>query len=221
MFRILILGDGQYDVGSEPTRLYASEDAKPALACLVHRLLGEPRQVHYKCVVFREYTRLHPENGDFRKTIASIETARLEKFNAVVILTDRDGDTKGTRLENICKGREEMAGKEYPRSAVGQAVEAFDAWMIPDGKALQAAGATGKESHTDPESLDGKNNDRDPKVLAIRYLDNCRSDELGEKYAKIAAVIDIDLLEKCCPKGFKPFSMEVKENLAPNLPADC
>ncbi|RPI63996.1 MAG: hypothetical protein EHM48_01545 [Planctomycetaceae bacterium] len=150
--------------------------------------------------------------------MAAIEIALVEKYNAIVILTDRDGDKKSQRLDNIRRGRDEM-GYEYPRSAVGQAVEAFDAWMVVDGNALQAAGATGKQSHTDPETLDGKNDDRDPKVLAMKYLGG--SDGLGKKYAAIAAALDIELLDKCCPKGFRPFGKEVKENIAPKLSPDC
>ena len=206
--RIVVLSEGPNEIGREREPIHAEDDL-PALPCLVHRLLGAPPHVKYRSDKLREVA--HVRHLD-KKVMAAMEKARVEKADALAVVVDRDGPGRANRrrLSQLQAGRNALPATLGVPCAVGVAVEAFDAWMIADKEALSAAPGDGKpQAHADPESLGpGK-----AKEHAQGQLGRARSD----KYAAIAAKIDLNLLKRKCPRGFKPFAQEVTDWIAPSF----
>ena len=214
--RLLILSDGPNELGS-----VLDEDltpsSLPALPNLVHRISHGHANVTYCCRQFKS-VRHAPGRGHkyAGKVKQAVRIAWEEEFDAVVIVVDRDRNHDSERIVPLRQGRDEMDAKPFPKCVVGMAIEAFDAWMVVDGKAVDAAGGDASRAHPDPEKLDGEEGTgRHPKDRAIELFGS-RSALTGA-YAKAAAVVDLDLLEKCCQKGFKPFADEVRERIAKPL----
>ena len=63
------------------------------------------------------------------------------------------------------------------------------------------------QAHDDPESL----RPRQAKAHAHKELGS----GLADKYATIAAQLDLDLLKRTCSGGFRPFAQEVTDRIAP------
>jgi hypothetical protein len=212
--RIVIYGDGEFELG-EPGKEYSASDDLPALPRLVHRLISEPYRARFTCRLFRKVSGAHGKGDRFeKKTMQAIREAKQQGFHAIVIAVDRDGHPASERLHPLAKGRDCMAGLGFPPCVVGAAVETFDAWMIADGKAIGAAGGDASKSHTDPERLSGKEGSgQHPKDRAMVLFGG--RDSLGERYSRVAAVLDLELLSRCCPAGFEPFAREVRERIVP------
>lgn len=220
-FKVLIYGDGAFELsphGEQP----------PAADVLVRRLLGDPEGVVVACADFKpvgharvaEVVTTVPGakvSAYARKVVQAITLAKLKGFRAVVILADRDRRPNAEVVVPLMQGRDSSSLRSgYPPCAIGVAVEAFDAWMIADGKAIKAAGGDAGKSHPTPENLDGKEGTGNhPKERAADVFGGQQS--LGEKYALVAKHLDIDLLRRCCPAGFAPFADEVRKHLAPAL----
>ncbi|HUU23082.1 MAG TPA: DUF4276 family protein, partial [Phycisphaerae bacterium] len=183
---------------------------------LVHRLLGSPDSIRYDCRPLRSVMHVHGKaRNDFaRKVKGAMRTAKLQGHKGVVVVIDRDREPDRKRIGALREGRDSMQADVPVPCAVGTAVETFDAWMIADPAAIRAAGGDASMSRPDPEKLDGRaETDRHPKVLATKAFGGRR--ELPQKYAEVAASVDIDLLRRCCPQGFAPFAAEVEERLLP------
>lgn len=223
MAKVLVIGEGPHELGhvfDEPLSL----DSLPALPRLIHRLLDEQADVSFVCRQFKpvgqsrvaDIVRDHAgakASALARKVVQAVAEARREGFQAVVILIDRDRWSDKERIAALRSGRD---SSNYSSCAVGTAVEAFDAWMIVDGKAISAAGGDSSKSHTDPEKLDGKESSgRHPKNRAAEIFGT--GSGLGVKYAMIAGHVRLDLLGKCCPDGFAPFAQDVRKRILPIL----
>jgi len=208
-----VYGDGEYDLG-QVGREYLPGDELPALPCLVNRILGHPKDATYTPMFFPKVQAAYGKGSKWgKKAMKAMFEAGESGFTAIVILIDRDGDSDAERVAPIREARNATLGVAVP-CAVGQAVEAFDAWMIVDGNAIRAAGGDAANTHTKPETLAGKEGSgRHPKDWAIRILKG--KDELAGKYAVVAAQVDMGLLERCCPDGFRPFAADVKKYLGP------
>lgn len=187
-----------------------------ALPRLVHRLLDNPESVEYECRSFKSVTHVPGKatNKFARKVKRAIQDAKLEGYDGVVVVIDRDREPDRDRIDVLREGRDDMQADGYTPCAVGTAVEAFDAWMIVDGKAISAADGDASISHTDPEKLDRtEGTGHHPKDRAARIFGTGRG--LGRTYAAVAAKVDIELLKRRCPQGFAPFAEEVAEHLVP------
>ena len=214
-FRIAVFGDGEFELGLIG-RDYRAGESLPALLCLVHRLLGEPKNVAYRSLLFRQVLEAHRGLDWYKKAKRAIWQAQREGYHAAVIVVDRDREATQKKNVPLRKARDEMFAAGFPPCATGVAVEAFDAWMIVDGRAVQEAGGDGTNCHGSPEGLDGKEGSgRHPKDWAGKLLGGHAG--LGAKYAIIASKVDLELLRECCPKGFAPFAAEVCGRLAPLL----
>ena len=209
-----MLGDGPNELDRDWGHLLEA-DRLPALPRLVHRLLGEPAGAKYDARLFRRIEHVRGKGDVWRKKAeAAISLAQEHGFDAVVIVVDRDRDSKGGKCRPVFDGRDGMPGLGYPPCAVGCAIETFDAWMIADGKAVGAAGGDAARSHPSPESLDQEEGTGGhPKDRAIELFGSGR--ELTGAYAKVAAHVDLDLLEKLCPEGFAPFAEDVRDRIGP------
>jgi len=192
-----------------------SPEKLPALPRLVHRLLDEPEGAEYKVGLFRQVAHNRGKGkAPEKKAKAAVLLAKQGGYHAVVIVRDRDRKRTADRLDPIKQKRESVLGSCLPACAIGLAVETFDAWMIADGKAVGAAGGDAARSHPSPESLDQEEGTGGhPKDRAIELFGSSRA--LTAAYADIAAHVDLDLLEKLCPKGFAPFAEEVRERIGP------
>ena len=88
--------------------------------------------------------------------------------------------------------------------------------MIADAHAVASAGGDRGGCPPHPESLSGKESTGNhPKDVAGRIFGS--KSGLGVKYAIVAANMDTDVLYRCCPEGFRPFSREVSDRIAPIL----
>jgi len=216
-FRVAVYGDGEYELG-EPNQEYASGDDLPALPRLIHRLLGQPEDVSYTPLLFRKVRGGKGKEGKWeKKAKRAILDAERRRFQAVVIVVDRDRQPSRERLDPLKRARDQMSAEGPAPCAVGLAVETFDAWMIADGKAIEKAGGDPSRSHPDPEKLSGKEGSGDhPKERAYEILGP--PNVLGGKYAVVAAAADLQFLEQRCSKGFKPFAADVRRCLKPVVP---
>lgn len=207
---VLVFGEGKHELGDELGVALTAEQL-PALPRLIHRLLGEPENVRYTCEPLKALPAAHGSGRKFaKKTAAAVRRAQDNGFTAVVVLIDRDRQPDRDRLGALTEGRSHVEGVQYPPCAVGAAVEALDAWMITDGAAVKAVGGNAARCHPSPESMDGtEQTGNHPKVRATEILGK----GLGEKYAAIAGVVNLELLEKRCPKGFKPFADDVRDRI--------
>ena len=211
---IWVLGDGPNEIAREWDHLLESGQL-PALPRLVHRLLGEPARAKYELRLFRRIEHVRGKGDVWRKKAeAAIALARERGFDALVIVIDRDRQSRGGKCRPVSDGRDGMAHLGYPPCAVGCAIETFDAWMIADGSAVGAADGDAARSHPDPESLDQEEGTgRHPKDRAIELFGSAGA--LTAAYAQVAAHVDLNLLEKLCPRGFAPFAAEVWERIGP------
>jgi hypothetical protein len=224
--RVLVLADGPHELGS-PRDWGRSLDqaALPALPVLVHRMAGEPSGVRYVCGKFGDEARIHGRS--LPQTVADYASSKCRKnatgavvkawedgFAAVVVVIDRDRKSPTCTILPIKAGRDAAVQIIGLPCAVGCAIEAFDAWMIADGKAIGAAGGDASISHPEPEKLKEKEGTgQHPKYRAMRIFGGGQG--LGAKYAQVASAVDIDLLKTACPDGFAPFAKEVEERLLP------
>ena len=212
--RIAIYGDGRHELGRNLGR-ELSPDSLPALPELVHRLLRSPSHLTYTPKSFPAVPPVHGRGRKYaRKAQRAIREAGRLQFAAAAILIDRDRQPDAKRIVPLREGRDALMYGGFPACAVGMAVEAFDAWMIADAKAAEAAGGDPAKSHPSPESLDGREGSgKHPKDVAAEVFGSAKG--LGGKYAVVAANVDLSRLEEACPKGFKPFADEVRGRIGP------
>ena len=210
--QVLVVGEGAHEVGREG-------DACPPLACLIRRLLDEPADTQFDCHCFQWKDLKHTVGRgkrSMKKVMWAIKQAYTgkhlgKKFDAVVILADRDRLSPKERAEQLVQGREEMNNSteaQYPPCAVGVAVEAFDAWMICDQSAIRAAGG-------DPDKFTSRPEDeKKPKEKAADIF-NCNPNGtgLGEYYPTVAREADLQQLRERCPNGFGAFADDVQSHL--------
>ncbi len=213
--KIAVFGDGAHELrGISAGSGVANETA--ALCRLVARIAGAPDHIEYVCIPFKKAGPVHGKavNDFSRKTKGALFRAKREGCQGAVILIDRDRKPDSQRVKALREGRDALGDVLYPPCAVGTAIETFDAWMIVDGKAIGAAGGNASIPYGEPEKLGGtEGTGKHPKDRAIEIFGG--AGELPEKYAAVADSVDIDMLKKQCPKGFKPFAEEVEQRVAP------
>ena len=213
--KVLVLGEGAHELGHRLNEPLSVEDLL-ALPSLIERLLNSPKTACYECRPFRLVGRARGGRARSykRKVMNAIEQASIKGFAAVVILIDRDRQPDKDRIGALAAGRDSVLRAGSPPCAVGTAVETFDAWMIADGKAIGGAGGDQSRSHPSPEKLDGREQSgRHPKDVVERIFGGRAG--LARKYAIVAAEMDLALLEKCCPNGFRPFAEEIRRWVEP------
>ncbi len=160
---------------------------------------------------------VHGKGHKFKKkVIRAVREARRRGFAALAVVVDRDREPDSERIDALQAGRDSVKGSGLPPCAVGTPIETFDAWMICDAEAIAAAGGDPDKAPSAPESLTGKKGSVEhPKTVANRVFGTSGGTGLGEKYADVAAKIDLRLLDRSCPQGFAPFAAEVRERIGP------
>jgi hypothetical protein len=211
--RILVYCEGKNEHGRCWDKEHIGMDHPGALPKLVNKLLPDTTDWHFCC---RPWQKVKAPRGKgallARKTMVAMQRGRLDEFDAVVIVMDRD--RKKSRLTDLTAGREKGSNdvsSPFVPCAIGVAVETFDAWMIVDGNAVNEAEGDGSNTHGDPESLDGKEDSGNhPKAWAKRIF----GDALTGAYTAVAQHVDVTMLQQRCPKGFGAFADDVKVHLS-------
>ena len=215
---VFVFAEGPHEIGRRYGLPVPVDEELPALPRLVHRLLGEPKGVQFACHPLKNVGPVHGLGSKLaKKVIRAIRMADKQGAAGAIVAVDRDRRPDSERIVELRKGRDKaLEDRSLNVScAVGSPVEAFDAWMIADGKAMAAVGTPATPNpHASPESLAGKpGSDQHPKDHACTQLGG--GAELGRAYAVIARQVDLSFLERACPQGFRPFADEVRANLWP------
>ena len=198
--RVLLVAEGVHELGDE--------QVEGALSVLVRRLLD--RQVTFTCIkVSSPEVELYMRPGkgldNQKRALGWVRYAREQKcFDAIILIIDRD--EKRQRQEGLDAAQEEP-DLAFPR-ALGTAIEAFEAWMLADEKALSKALGLTVQRQPDPESI--------PRPKGICEAFPRGGARLRDVYARIAQVTDLATIEKRCPKGFGPFAQRVRALASPS-----
>jgi hypothetical protein len=221
--KVLVISEGPHELGHKHD-VFLDDGELPALPILVRRLVEARVAMSFTCRPLKTVGKARVNDivkttvearaaGLARKVLQGLTEAKIDGFDAVVVLIDRDGDPDSKRLVPLQRGRDSHWAR-IPVCAVGTAVETFDAWMIADPGAIEKAGGDKSKHRPDPEKLNGKEGtDKHPKDWAAKIFGGGKG--LGEAYATVAAHVDIEHLRKSCPKGFAPFADDVRARILP------
>jgi hypothetical protein len=193
----LLIAEGAGELGDEYESLVG------ALETLIRRLLPDvPIDIETDRVSSSRVRGFHGKGGRlFKRAVAWLREAKKCGFAALILVVDRDGEKD--RVGQISRAQE--SDLVQLSRAMGIAIEAFDAWMLADERALTTALGYTVDRQPDPESI------ADPKesVRALRSQAGL-DPSLPELYANIAHQIGLDLLAQRCPGGFAPFAERVR-----------
>jgi hypothetical protein len=222
--RLLLVSEGQLDVGTSGRRQSAGDDGddrRGAVSVLVRRLLEEKlgrdvadREIERE-VLPRVHARSDQVSGYPRKVLLAITEAALRGCTSVAIVVDRDRTPGGSRLAELRAGRTLAETNGVPlayRTALGVAVEMVEAWLLADEQALNEVlrPAPPAEAISDPEQLaGGPRTDSYPKTVFRKLVE--RGEGPDAPYDQVAARLRIELLERRCRVGFAPFADEVRQ----------
>lgn len=187
--RVLLVSEGESELGG-------------ALETLVKNLGLTEADITCDRVSRQSLHAVHGKGkGYFKRTVRWMLEAQKNGYDGLILVIDEDG--KPERIQEIKEAQEHLTNKIAGlRGACGVAVRSFDAWMLTDEKALTEGLGRTVNCQSDPER------NRDPK----KAFDELANSDLprGELYAAIAEKIDLELLEKRCPKGFAPFAGRIR-----------
>ncbi len=196
MTRALLVAEGAHELSG-------------ALEELVAKLTGLRFDVSCKQIRDIE-VRVHIPRGRFpgfsRRFLGWISYAQEQQFDVLIAIIDEDGEPR--RHAEI---DEAQANQDFElRHAFGVAVQAFDAWMLADEKALSRVLKTNIAKVGSPERL------KDPKSHFLNLRDKCGvTESVRELYKRIAEEVDAALLVSACPTGFQPFADRVRHLFPP------
>ena len=184
--RVLVVGEGPHE--------------ERALPVLVRRLHPAVTETPFDYV--RNGRRVHGKGaGLFKKAVGWMLDAAIRHCDALVFLTDEDGDH--SRLRQMDEAQQ-WRGSDIPR-ACGVAIRTFDAWFLADETALQVVLGGRVDRQPDPEQT------TDPKARCKGLLEqSSQVNSLGDLYGQVAQRTAIDTLSARCPKGFAPFAGRVR-----------
>lgn len=187
--RILIVGEGKHE--------------NAALGELVRRIAGDGHQFAFRPIQSCPVRWQGQGGGTFKRAVAWMVAAGEDRYDAVVVLVDEDGDAERVRQMNQAQAH--TTKSRLPR-AVGVAIRTFDAWMLADEVALSQALRKTVPTQRAPE------NNPKPKEACERLRDaHAPNLGLAEMYASVAARVRVDVVAKRCPRGFAPFAKRVRE----------
>lgn len=139
--------------------------------------------------------------GFFKRAVRWILEAKKRDFDALVLVIDEDGYPD--RISELDQAQsEEAATAGFPR-CLGIAVRSFDAWMLADERAIAAVLGYVVPAQGAPEE------NHHPKEDCAKLLSGKFSQ--ADFYARIAATVNVQLLESRCPKGFGVFADRLRK----------
>ncbi len=187
--RVLVVSEGPHEQAG-------------ALENILKKLGGEHTAFESDRIANNHIHAIHGKGkGFYKRALRWIGEAEKRKCNALVFLIDMDGEEN--RIQDIQEAQTSSMFS-LPR-ALGVAIQAFDAWMLADEKALSHVLGYIVQRQPDPETI------RDPKQACMNLL-NESPEAMAQRdmYARVASKIDITVLTERCQKGFKPFAENVK-----------
>ena len=192
--RLLIVSEGTSELGG-------------ALETFVRRLLEIEFAADFRKI--SDSRALHWQGkglGHFKRAVKWLMYAHREKYDAVVIVIDRDRPS-GRKEDPVQQYRDAQATDLAPiRRALGVAIRTFDAWMLADEVAFARVVGRTVAQQPDPESI------KEPKVVCRQLRDQHGSSlSLQDLYTKIAETARFEILETRCSKGFAPFADRVRQ----------
>jgi hypothetical protein len=188
--KVLLVSEGKHELGG-------------ALEALVRRLAASELELHHAKVSEGSiHTHRGKGQGFYKRAVRWLLEARKRGYEAIALVIDEDGHPE--RAAELTEAQQ-YSGVDFPR-AFGIAIQAFDAWMLADERALTSV--LGCPVHRQPAPEDLAN----PKQ-ACRDLLAASNESFSqtEMYARIAALVDLSLLEERCAKGFAPFADRVRQ----------
>jgi len=202
--KILIVGEGP----SEGVRKESPSEWVGALPALVQKIAKVEFSHDLKKISDRAVPRLHGTgNGYFKRSLEWMREAQKSGYDAIVLVVDQDD--KQERVREVKRAQEDMTIATI-RRALGVAIHKFDAWILADEKALS------KVLQVTVQTLPAPEENPDPKETCKQLLDEHQSTlGLANLYAAVAEQIQVDTLEKKCPRGFAPFAKRVRACLGP------
>ncbi len=184
--RVLVVGEGPHEEG--------------ALPMLVRRLQPAATETPFDFV--KNGRRVHGKGrGMFKKAVGWMLDAHLRQCDALVFLTDEDGDrSRRSQMEEA----QAWMGTRLPR-ACGVAIRNFDAWFLADETALTAVLGVHIDRQPDPEQMP------DPKRHGQTLLGKSEAMEsLGHLYEQVSKQVELATLSQRCKDGFAPFAERVR-----------
>ncbi|NNM88981.1 MAG: DUF4276 family protein [Phycisphaerae bacterium] len=146
--------------------------------------------------------------GYYKKAVRWLLEAEKRGCAALILLVDNDRSPG--RSAEIDRAQSQIEISTIPR-AMAVAVEAFDAWIFADEKALSKAVGHAVQTQPHPEKVDH------PKKHLETLLQQLDRSPSAELYSQVAQMIDLSVLEKRCPRGFAGFAQRVRA-IAPRRP---
>jgi hypothetical protein len=202
--RVLLVSEGSHEG-------HPAEENPQALRAIVRRIL--PGSASYEWLDVHDLPRGNPfpgkGGGHFKLALKALKYAMDKGVDALVCITDAD-----RRHERI-KGFDEAQDSDrlkLPR-ALGIPVEAFDAWILADHKALGDALGVALSLLPSPEALDGgKGSARHPKQVCRALMQQHKwKGSQAEFYEAVCDCADLEVIAARCPKGFLPFLQRLRK----------
>ena len=221
--RVGFLSEGATELAFAPGAL--GDEAWPragALVILVERILGV-RGSTEPCAP--PFPRGAGAGWILKRGAAHLQDVARMGASAAVVLVDADG--KGAERLRALRALRERAVARNPRlaipTAVGVAVEKFDAWLLADEMALCRVLGLPNPSQPmgSPEELRGRGGSADDAKTRLKeYLAEDRHGPRPflEVVHAIVREMDLDVARQKCPKGFAPFLQEVRHQLGSLFP---
>jgi hypothetical protein len=189
--RVLLISEGPHEGNPD--------DERPqALRCLVQRVL--PAEATYTWLNVRDLPHGNPlpgkGGGHFRLALKALRYATREQFQAVILVTDADGNR-----ERIAQFQQAQESDRFalPR-AFGIAVEEFDAWILADHQALSLIFQRSVGMQRSCESI------RHPKVICRELMKNHGwTGSQSGLYEAVCRCAAFQVVADRCPLGFAPF----------------
>lgn len=204
--KILLISEGAHEFGDS----LDDPNKSGALAILVRKLLSCEAQFTPRIIQdgrIRTHRTAGKGGGYFRLFVACIRCAEKEGFDAVVVVVDHDDEDRDRLQQAAAAQADDTVTK--PR-AIGIAIRTFDAWMLADHVAVSGALSCRVDMIGSIESH------KNPKEHFRQLRDGAgQGGRVRDLYAKIAELARLDVLEKNCPAGFKPFADNVRSLFSP------
>ena len=144
----------------------------------------------------------------------------LAGCHGAVVLVDADGEAveRRKRLEKILGELEQKKVPIIYSTAVGLAIEKFEAWLLADEPRLcEVLGIPNPAEPLPPPETLPHRGQKDPKRIL-----RSRIEQAGESHAsftelarRIVERMDLDVVAERCPEGFGAFRDEVRQKLGP------
>ncbi len=188
--RALLVSEGQHELGG-------------ALCSIVQQLTPKFSEIEQDRVSSPALPVHHGKGqGYLKRAIRWMLEAEKRGYDALILVIDQDDAAE--RISELNNAQRHLDVTAIPR-ALGVAVRSFDAWMLADETALTAALGLLVDCQPSPEEI------AQPKAACEELL--AKSEQypsLAHFFAALATQINLETLEKRCPKGFAPFAGAVR-----------